>query len=698
MNLMKMTALLVVVLVLAVALAIPRILEEDDDDEEHGGNPLADEYIVIVEEPINEEEMAMVYALSSIVVYNGTYHPMYILEDGMLDDHELWNIEHSVNRDATKYLFSTTAYDDVKSQMESIDASTDIIQFNFTKKDINKALRSFAAYEEDFYYEEEIRVASAREALWVSGLAAVRQAIITLGDRPSFLSQEEVWEALAEEGIPANYVLAANPDDYMGEDVFYTLHRGESTSYHIPTLSAVAAEIAAYRQAYVVTDIDPLVAINARIPSEYAALFPGGDPANNDYNDTADDMYRNNVIAYGYYEKFRYIFDNYGPINYICLVGGAEALPQFEMHDYSGSESEGITSSDCAYGFLDRSNEYRMNVAVGRIVNFNVQGASNQIARTLGYDYLDPMVESDYYTNGDVNWKRHSSSWNGFEVADLRGQNTPGFYFFEDSVDEGFDASWWSTMGAGAGWSDDGGVTGGGNIAAELEVSHLVAYRGHGSWHASFYQWGYYAEGVFGIGDDDYNHIEGEHARTLFLPPISATIVSCENAKIHGLNYGGSAIDMNRVFATSWMYGGGIGLAAATEVSYSNIGQDISSSSGAVTDRYNWDINDLWYAGYWDNTLNGKYDKGEHFEEETSGAEAVMYTENRYIQHLQDEFDGKTCSPFYEPPEGMRRARQAFEEEGGMHWKEITMFAYYGEPAFKHVIYEPGENDVNRWH
>ena len=170
MNLMKMTALLIVVLVLAVALAIPRILEEDDGDEEHGGNPLADEYIVIVEEPINEEEMAMVYALSSIVVYNGTYHPMYILEDGMLDDHELWNIEHSVNRDATKYLFSTTAYDDVKSQMESIDASTDIIQFNFTKKDINKALRSFAAYEEDFYSIDYVRVVGTTNYLQALGI------------------------------------------------------------------------------------------------------------------------------------------------------------------------------------------------------------------------------------------------------------------------------------------------------------------------------------------------------------------------------------------------------------------------------------------------------------------------------------------------------------------------------------------------
>jgi len=413
-------------------------------------------------------------------------------------------------------------------------------------------------------------------------------------------------------------------------------------------------------------------------------------------------MYRNNVMGYGYYEQLKYINAVYGEITYIALVGSAEALPQFELYDLSGSEPD-YTSSDVVYGFLDENDLYTMTAATGRIVNYNVQGASNMIARTLGYDYLEPYIDSSNLGTyqSDVNWKEHSSSWNGFEVADARGQNTPGMYFVEDSYDEGYESSYWSTLGPGAGASTSG-FSGDPDIDEELSVSGLVAYRGHGSWHGSFYQWGYYVAVGVGMGDDGYAYIEGENCRELYFPPQSAVLVSCENAKIHGTNYGGSSIDMDRLWATNYLYAGAIGLCAATEVSYSNIGQDATSGSGAATQDYNWDINDLWYAGFWDNTLNGKYDNWEHEEEETTGGQAVQFTENRYIDNLRENFDGKTCTPFYEPPEGMYHPERGpvYGDEGGMHWKEVSMFTYYGDPAFNyHRLpgYE-GENLVNRWH
>jgi len=670
--------------------------------------PLAEDYMLFVDAPADEGDMMMIASISMLAVHSeGTgkeYHPLFILdENGLLDDHELWTLRHLGVRGSggnlTKYVFSNHA-GGIEGQLNTAGIPGNVVHINLTREDVNYFMRTKINRHGDGAggFKGEIKVSSYKEALWVSSLAAVENKVITTGEKGTFSSQERVWAGLAEKGIRADYVLAANPEDYKGEDVFYSIFDGVNTSYHIPSLSAVAAEVAAYRQAYVVTDIPPVEEIE--IPHDYKPMFPDPEhPESADPNDPDNDMYLNNLKAYGYYEAFKLLNKEYGPVSHIALVGSAEAVPQFELYDYSGSEPE-YTSSDVAFGFLNDKDLYTMTSAVGRLVNFNVQGMSNQIVRTFAYDRISQTVDAENYLE-PVSWRTHSSSWNGFEVADQRLQNSPGVYFVEDSNDEGFDATYWSTVSAGGGYSGDGGVTWGAEIAPELEASGLVAYRGHGSWHASFYQWGYYLIrelNTYGLGDEAHARLEGTYARTRFLPPQTACVVSCENAKIHGVNFHGEPIEMDRDFATSYLYAGAIGLVAATEVSYSNVGQDIESGSGAATGQYDWDINDLWYAGFWDNTLDGKYANGTHYEEETSGAEAVMWTENRYIQHLRDEFDGKTCSPFFKPPDGMKRARQGYEDEGGMHWKEVSMFAFYGEPMFKYYQARPGENDWNRWH
>ncbi|MCK4613177.1 MAG: hypothetical protein KAU14_00105, partial [Thermoplasmata archaeon] len=359
----------------------------DDDDEERwvaGDAALADEYMVFVDAPESAEDMALIYALSCLAVRNGNYHPLFILDETGLDEHQLWTIEHSTNRDVEKYLFTNSAPLTVAQQLRGIGVETNIICYNFTKWDVNKALRGFLVNPGPNQFSEEIKVASHHEALWVAPLAAHRDAIVTLSKHSSFNSQERVWEALADEGLTADYVLAANPDDYLGDDVFHSVFNAEVTSYHYRSISAVAAEIAAYRRAFVVTEIEDLEDIEDEMPEEYTALYPEGNPELGDLEDEANDMYLNNVKAYGYYEKFLEINDNYGPTKYLCLVGGAEALPQFELYDYSMSEGNLVepkipeyTSSDTAFGFLDQERLDYMTTAVGRIINYNVQGASN---------------------------------------------------------------------------------------------------------------------------------------------------------------------------------------------------------------------------------------------------------------------------------------------------------------------------------
>lgn len=711
-NLRLIINVLIVVIILSSMLAVTRLNDDDDGGEDWewaaGVNPLAEDYMIFVDAPESQEDMALIYALSSITYKNDVYHPMFIIDENGLDEHQLWTLQYSSNKNVQKYLFSNNAYITVEQQMSGIGADSNIIHFPFTRESVNEALRGFATIEGPNTFTTEIKVKDHREALWVAPLAAHKDAIVTISKHASYDSQEEVWEELSSLGIPADYIVAANPNDFMNDDVYYSVFEGEVTSYHYRSMAAVAAEIALYRNAYVVTDIEPLPEVDGRIPLEYTALFPKGDPDQRDLYNMTNDMYLNNVKAYGYYEKFLQINEDYGPARYICLVGGGEALPQFEFFDYSMSEGNLVdpikpeyTSSDVAYGFLDPDRLDYMTTAVGRIVNLNVQGASNQIARTFGYDYLAKELPVTGYVGQDAtNWEQHTSSWNGYEVADQRLQNTPAVYFCEDSEDEGYDTSYWATTGQGVGYVSNGGATLAHGFQAELEASGLVAYRGHGSWHGSFYTWGRWVESNIGIGGNIENHVEGTELQHYFLPPQVSTLVSCENSKIHGTNYKSIPIVREEAWAPNYMYAGAIGLSAATEVSYSNIGQDIWAIPGQGSGDSQWDINDLWYAGFWDGLLDGSFEDGQHNGPEVSGAEAVRNTENRYIENLKSNFGGRYTTPFLEPPIGMIHPTRGelYGDESGMHWKETAMFAYIGEPMFQIPVFNAGEGTVDPWH
>lgn len=649
MNLSKMIALLILVTIIVGILAIPSLLDSDDDDEITPTVELPENYIIIVQEPESEEERAMVAALSVLAVHDGEFHPMFLLEEGILDDHALHTIENSNYVDATKFLFTN----DPAMVSEISDQVSNVIEKPFTTKEFNREMQSYIGY------NGKISVGSYEEAMWVAPLANFENKVIVLG-KPTYHAQEEVWDELYANGVTGRYIIITNPDDWMGQERFFTVYESHNSTYHIPSLSLVAAELAAYHQAYVLTDIN----VKTQFPSEYDGLIPSDDPHVNDEAISTLVMLRNINIQYG-------------GIEYICPVGSAEAVPQFDLEDHSGSEPD-YTSSDVVYGFLD-ADPYTMDAGFGRIVNYNAQGAFNMVARTWGYDQLqeEVTVTTDEGTRTE-NWKTHGSSWNGYEVADIRLQNTPGVLFQQDLEDEGFTCDYYSTLGPGA--------TGEGipasNIRAGLEVSGLVAYRGHGSWHGSIYQWGYFmyaGTGIIGYGDDERGHLEGTVARTFFYPPQIGMIVSCENTKIHGLSYGGDPIEMDRAFATNYLYGGAVGLCGATEVSYSNIGQDGYTLVSPVTGDAEWQNNDLWYAAFWDNMLDGAFENGEHIGPEPTAGNALMYAENRYM------FDNPGHSPL-------------LQEGDGVHWKEVAMFTYYGDPAFHPYHMIEGPNNFDPWH
>ncbi|UCG70050.1 MAG: hypothetical protein JSV09_03270 [Thermoplasmata archaeon] len=627
---------------------------------------LPDQYMIFVEEPQNEEDLTFIAALSSLVVRD-TYNPMFILSEEGLDRYQLWTIEHMNIMDVPKLLFTNS-----EAVMSNVQSHVENVEVFPKNRDILREFKGFDGI---------ISVASYKEALWVAPLANLENKMITMGKR-TYKYQEDVWGEMASLGVDANYVIVVNPEDYK-TDIFQTEGmmykedgnpiegRPYNATFHIPMLSAVAAELAAYHQAYVITDIEPSTEEVGYMDVEL------------------------NSRAIGTFLELRGINEEFGPIEYICLVGSAEAVPQFQLPDETGAEGDAegdaIVNCDSIYGFLD-NDLYVMDAAVGRIVNYNVQGASNHISRTLGYEYIIDTVEVSYSLTGtqSVNWRDHASVWNGYEVADERVQMTPGFFATKDFEDEGFVAEYMRTTGNEGIWGSLQNPSSSTETFKEtefkpiMESSSLVTYRGHGSWHATFYVWKPEEpsdpQGKSRLEGNDQTHPDS--VVDYFLPPQVAVSICCENAKIQGLHWWGGAIDMEMLFPSNYLYAGAVGLIAATEVSYSNLFQDTSSvgeeympgiiNSDWSDGDHEWDANNAWYAFTIDGLLN-------HEEEYGTIGKAHQWAENRYIK-----YHNKEISPL--------------DQGTSSDWKEIAMYVCYGDPAFQPFQNSPGANSYDPWH
>jgi hypothetical protein len=592
---------------------------------------LPDDYIVIAELPHTEVQRAFVASLSSIIVRGDEYHPFFLTVNGMLDEHQMWTLFNMGLASTPKLLFtnSETITASVESQLENVQVFPAL----------NDTLADFKGF------NGTLSVNSYEEALWAAPVAHLEDKVIVLG-KSTFQSQEEAHQHLyTKHELPANYVIATNPTDYglAGWDMVRDTEKllnGKFDRWHIPHLSIMTAQLAAYHDAYVITNVTP----DLKEVGDYDGVL--------------------NAYCTGLLNQLREISASYGPTEYVCLVGSGSAVPQFECQDYTNpSEPNAFVSSDVMYGFMDEDNLYEMNAAVGRIINHNIQGASNMVVRILAYDLISPQVSVVSREGGareNWQWKTHGSAWNGYEVADQRRQLTPGYFFTRDLEDEGFTYEYVSTRGVSR---DRTNVEAGIDLELICQSSGMIAYRGHGSAVGSFYMWGQ------GNANDDM--LSAEEARALFLPPQVFVSCSCSNGHIWGLDLGGN--DLNRTFSTSYLYGGCVALIAATEISYSNTGQDSDSLMGEITGDHQWDCNNAIYAF----TVDGLFD---HEQENGQVGKALQWTVNRYINNHD-----QTVSPF-------------IREGDAVHWKEATMFACYSDPAFLPSQVRPGANAYDPWH
>ena len=230
----KRVKMIIAVFLCLMLVAVAVILYSPAAPPEAGYDPsleLPSDYMVLVEEPQTLEDLTFIAALSSIVVHDG-YHPMFILDDGKLDQHQMWTIGYVGIADLPVLLFTDNP--DLQANLADQVTINDTDVFS-KSPDVLAQFKGF---------DDVISVASYQEALWVAPLANVENKVITIGKK-SFNTQEEVWERLADNGVPADYVIVANPYDLttltLEENIVdYDTY---DSQYHIPSLSAVAAAI-----------------------------------------------------------------------------------------------------------------------------------------------------------------------------------------------------------------------------------------------------------------------------------------------------------------------------------------------------------------------------------------------------------------------------------------------------------------------
>jgi len=633
---------------------------------------LPQEYMVLVDAPENDEDRMFISSLSSIAVRE-KYHPLFILDDGSLDEHQLWTIEHFEDslRNAPKLLFTSK-----DSTFESVNAQVDgVVRYNVTHDE----LASFRGF------QGVIDVNSYEEALWAAPVARTEDKVIRLG-RVTFHSQEDAWDRLKAHGIPARYIVVTNPHDGSTDALANnTEYYDEYDSlFHTPDLSLVAAQMAAYHRGYVLTDAVP--------STEKVYTFE-----NPNFDDT---NYELNARATGYYNALRDLARKYyfplpddaqielfrGTPEYVCIVGSAAAVPQFQIP--GNGDGDDLVNCDVMFGFLDDDNTL-MDAAVGRVINYNVQGASNQIAKTYAYERMVDTVTVDYSDGPrQVNWRRYGASFSGYDITYQRMQVSPARWVCKDYEDEGLDYEYYGP----ALVEQEVTVTPETSIEPAVQASGFLAYRGHGSDTGAMYMIAYK------INRDENAVLRGTEARELFIPPQVSFFVSCMNGKIHGKDFGDDAPDVpyDELFSTSYMYGGAIALGGATEVSYSNIGQDTDSYPeeflpGIINPQWSdgnheWNRNDAWFAFFWEGMLDS---------EETHGAigKALQWAENRYISYQTSR--GMPVTPFESHMAGEGDGDTG--EDPAVHWKEVTMFVIYGDPAFTPQSWAPGQNSYNPW-
>ena len=604
------------------------------------------DFMVLVEYPATQEDMMAISCLTPLLFLGGNFHPLMVLDqENSLSRQELFTLSHW-NTDYTKLLFGNGegTLDRINSQLA--DAGLSPVEEGMSFPLTTDICASFVGF------DGAMTVSDFEESLW-SATYAKNMNLAMMKGRSTFATQEEVWTVLSTMGVKADYIVATNPYDHDLDTLKANTpdYDDYDDSWFCPDLSVISSVLSAYHDAYVLTGMTVLGSVDWDMNMEYPQ----------------------NRRAAGLLMDLRALSRRFGPAEYLALVGSASAVPQFLMQV---NNQGAITNADIMYGFLG-DDPYEMETAVGRIIQFDLSLASNQLAKSFMIDDFVDTVHVDYREPAggpqEKEWRKHGASFSGFEITYQRMQATPGRWICTDYEDAGFSYDYVGPYGTGMKLAD-GVVNSMENDLSEIcQGTGYVAYRGHGSDYGSLY-------GIRVYGPNGEEHVlSAADAAAMDVPPQIAFFVSCLNGKIYGHGPGtepGSDINFQKLFTMNYLASGPAAVIGSTEVSYSNIGQDLTSIPAEYlpfSDDHQWDHNDAWYAFVWDGILN-------HPEEHGTTGKAVQWCENRYINY---------------PP---NNSPSPFEPKDEVDWYEVTFFMVYGDPAFRPAIDPNTQPNYDPWH
>ncbi len=643
---LKIGAAAFVILLLIGVVAVLLLGDDDKDPDIYSPvNALPEDFMMIVDYPTTENELFAISTLTSVQFMGDIYRPLVICDpEGGISSQQIYTLTH-LNTDRPKVLFTNkeTGLANINQQLstEGLSPVNDTDVYPLTT-DIS---RSFIGF------NDILTVEDYEESLWAAAYAKNMGLAVIQGER-TFIDQEQTWSYLKDIGVSSNYAIVANPNDHSLESIGSTPeYDSYDDAWFCPDISLMAAQMSAYYDAYVITNATP-----------------------QDNTDWVLDLeLSQNRRALGYHEKLVNVHNDFGPLEYVAITGSATAVPQFLVKPEEGSTE--IVNSDVMYGFMDSDNS-RMDSAVGRIIQYEVSLASNQLLKTYLFDDFSETVTVDYRDvaggTHEKTWREHGASFSGFDITYKRMQATPARWICTDFEDAGFTYDYIGPFNTGNKFLD-GTVNSMENDLTEIcEGAGYVAYRGHGSDTGSLY-----GIRVYGPNGDEHQ-LRYSDAAAMNVPPQIAFFVSCLNGKIYGHGPGtdpGSDVAFDKLLTLNYLAAGPAVLVGATEVSFSNIGQDLTSLPAEYlpfVDDHRWDHNDAWYAFVWDGILN-------HPEHGTIG-KAVQWSENRYMNY------------------GPNNQPSPMNPDGGVDWYEVTFFAVYGDPAFRPAIDENTTPGYDPWH
>jgi len=344
---LRIGAVVIVLLLLVGGLALFLSGGKDEPAEVYDPDTqLPEDYLFIVDDPTNEEDMLSIAALTSAQFMGGEYHPMMVCDpEGGLSRQLLYTLEN-LETDREKFLFTNkdTSLTHINTQLSDIGVEP-VAEENVFPLTPDASARFLG-------FDDIITVGSYEEALWAVTYATNNGLGIIKGD-PTFSSQEEVWNMLKSQEIASDYIIVTNPLDLNLESLQGTPdYDTYDDPFFTPAMSLMTAQMSAYHDAYVITNTTSVSSVEWELDME---LSP-------------------NRRAVGVHERIREVSSGFGTPEYVTITGSAPAIPQFLVR--SGGTEGDIVNSDVIYGFIDNDHT-QMDAAVGRIIQYDVSLASN---------------------------------------------------------------------------------------------------------------------------------------------------------------------------------------------------------------------------------------------------------------------------------------------------------------------------------